>query len=51
MRALSAKAVASQELILKDYATKLVNGIYKNALITRVVDLAKWFSMATSDLI
>jgi cytochrome P450 len=54
MRALSAKAVASQEPTLKEYATKLVrdtNEELPDSANGRVVDLAKWFSMATFDLI
>ena len=51
MRPLSSKAIAGQERILTQYAADLITGLSKE-LHHRpgIVDMAKWFSMATFDV-
>lgn len=54
MRALSAKAVTAQEPLILDYAQKLIAGINGELLEPSnkgMIDVAKWLSMATFDLI
>jgi cytochrome P450 len=52
MRALSVKALASQEHILQDCAHSFIEGIRKELLGgPGVIDIAKWFSIATFDVI
>lgn len=52
MRALSSKAVTSQESILKSYANDFVSGIKQELQGQRgLIDIAQWFSMATFDVI
>ncbi|KAL2062542.1 hypothetical protein VTL71DRAFT_6808 [Oculimacula yallundae] len=51
-RALSAKALASQEKILQRYAREFVQGLNRElGNEPGVLDLGKWFTMATFDLI
>lgn len=52
MRALSSRAVTSQEKILQHYAQAFVDGINRE-LHNRpgTIDIGKWFAMATFDLI
>ncbi|KAH7311808.1 cytochrome P450 [Rhexocercosporidium sp. MPI-PUGE-AT-0058] len=52
LRALSAKALASQEEILQHYAHEFVDGLDRElGNKAGVIDLGKWFTMATFDLI
>ena len=52
MRALSPRAVASQEQILLRYAAKMVDGVNRELDgHTGVVNLSQWLSMATFDVI
>jgi cytochrome P450 len=54
MRALSAKAIAAQEPLILNYAQKLIAGINGELLEPsnqRMIDVAKWLSMATFDLV
>ncbi|KAJ9615040.1 hypothetical protein H2200_001114 [Cladophialophora chaetospira] len=51
MRPLSAKAVASQERILAQYASDFITGLLKELNHEPgTADMAKWFSMATFDV-
>jgi len=52
-RALSAKAIAAQEPVLHEYVRLFVHGIRREVRTdpTVPVDLAKWFSLATFDVI
>lgn len=52
MRALSAKALASQEEILQHYAREFVNGLNRELQYKPgAIKIGKWFTMVTFDLI
>ncbi|EON68032.1 hypothetical protein W97_07180 [Coniosporium apollinis CBS 100218] len=52
MQALNGRAVASQEHILQHYAAQFIEGIRKELKSSGgTVDIAKWFSLATFDVI
>ncbi len=51
-KALNSKAVVSQEEILQRYAVEFVDGIQKELNTSNgIVNIAKWFSLATFDII